>query len=80
VFDRADAYDVTRTDNPHVSFGHGIHYCLGAPLARQETRIAFEELLDMIGRFDVVTPDADLVYPEMLLLRSPRSLQVRAVA
>jgi cytochrome P450 len=80
AFPNADTYDVTRTDNLHVAFGHGIHYCLGAPLARRETRIAFEELFDTVGRFEVVTPDDELEYPAMLMLRSPRSLVIRQVA
>jgi cytochrome P450 len=60
-----------------VSFGHGIHFCLGAPLARLEAAIAFEELLAMVPRFEVVTPDDELDYPQMLFLRSPRTLVVR---
>jgi cytochrome P450 len=78
AFTDPDVYDVTREDNMHVAFGHGIHYCLGAPLARRETRIAFEELLDMVPRFKVLTPDDELDYPPTGLLRSPRSLVVQA--
>ena len=77
AFADADVYDVRREDNLHVSFGHGIHYCLGAPLARRETKVAFEELLDVVPRFEVVTPDDELDYPQMLLLRSPRSLVIQ---
>jgi cytochrome P450 len=44
-FDRSDALDLAREDNPHVSFGAGIHYCLGAPLARIELAASFGELL-----------------------------------
>ena len=80
AFADPDTYDVRRQDNMHVSFGHGIHYCLGAPLARRETKIAFEELLGMVPRFEVVTPDDELEYPQMLLLRSPRSLVIRPIS
>ena len=80
AFVDADTYDVGRKDNLHVAFGHGIHYCLGAPLARRETRIAFEQLFDAVGRFEVVTPDEDLEYPMGLMLRSPRSLVIRRAA
>jgi oxidation protein CepF len=39
-----DRFDVTRRPTPHVAFGHGIHHCLGAPLARMEMRIALPAL------------------------------------
>jgi pimeloyl-[acyl-carrier protein] synthase len=45
VFERPDYLDITRRSNPQVSFGGGIHYCPGAPLARMEAQIAFECLL-----------------------------------
>jgi cytochrome P450 len=41
----ADAFDVTRSPNPHVSFGFGEHFCIGASLARMEARILLEEVL-----------------------------------
>lgn len=47
-FDEPERFDVTRDATRHLAFGHGIHFCLGASLARLEARIAFEELL---GRF-----------------------------
>jgi cytochrome P450 len=78
AFKEPDVYDVGRTDNLHVSFGHGIHYCLGAPLARRETRIAFEELFDVVPRFKLLTTDDELEYPAMGFLRSPRSLVIQA--
>ena len=45
AFARADELDITRNPNPHLTFGHGIHHCLGANLARLEMTVMFEELL-----------------------------------
>ena len=49
VFDEADEFDITRKPNPHLGFGQGVHYCLGANLARLELRVLFEELLSRFG-------------------------------
>jgi cholest-4-en-3-one 26-monooxygenase len=45
VFDRADQFDIMRSPNPHLAFGTGTHFCLGATLARLEIQILFEELM-----------------------------------
>jgi cytochrome P450 len=45
VFDRPQIFDVTRDPNPHVAFGIGEHFCLGARLARLQLNVLFEELL-----------------------------------
>jgi cytochrome P450 len=42
----ADVFDVSRDPNPHLSFGYGAHFCLGAPLTRLEGRVVLEEMLD----------------------------------
>jgi cytochrome P450 len=47
-FDDPARFDVGRDPNPHVAFGHGIHFCVGAPLARLEGRIALAALLDRL--------------------------------
>jgi cytochrome P450 len=52
----ADSFDIHRTDGSHLALGHGIHHCLGAPLARLEARIALPALFD---RF----PDMSLAEP-----------------
>jgi cytochrome P450 len=57
---RPDALDITRTDNPHLAFGHGIHHCLGAPLARLEGRIALGSLLTRYPRLRLAVPPEQL--------------------
>ncbi len=46
VFDRADEFDVGREPNPHIAFGGGVHFCVGAPLARVELAIAVRSLME----------------------------------
>lgn len=59
VFDEPDTFNIFRKRNPHLAFGHGIHHCLGAALARLEFRILMEELLQaMKGK--TVTPAAPI--------------------
>ena len=48
VFVNPDRFDVARDPNPHLAFGHGLHFCMGAPLARLEGRIALGDLLDRV--------------------------------
>ncbi|HKX76456.1 MAG TPA: cytochrome P450 [Acidimicrobiia bacterium] len=54
VFESPEALDLTRTDNPHVSFGGGVHYCVGAPLARIEVQVALLEFARAMESFAVV--------------------------
>ncbi|CAM4197017.1 Putative cytochrome P450 124 [Mycobacterium basiliense] len=56
VFDSADEFDITRKPNPHLGFGQGVHYCLGANLARLELRVLYEELLLRFASARVVEP------------------------
>jgi cytochrome P450 len=53
VFPNADRFDVHRTPNPHLAFGIGEHFCLGAALARLEARVFFEELLAAFPRIEL---------------------------
>jgi cytochrome P450 PksS len=55
-FSDSEGLNLRRTPNPHLALGQGIHYCLGAPLARLEGRIAFETLLRRIPEFRVAVP------------------------
>lgn len=56
VFDQPDVFDITRKPNPHLGFGYGIHYCLGANLARLELRVLFEELLSRFSSAQLAKP------------------------
>ncbi|MEB4207773.1 cytochrome P450 [Mycobacterium sp. 94-17] len=56
VFEKADEFDICRKPNPHLGFGQGVHYCLGANLARLELRVLYEELLSRFGGVRVVRP------------------------
>jgi cytochrome P450 len=56
VFTDAHRFDIARKPNPHLGFGQGVHYCLGANLARLELRVLFEELLGRFSSVRVVEP------------------------
>jgi cytochrome P450 len=53
VFDAPDTFDVGRTDNGHITFGAGIHFCIGAPLARVELQASFGALLNRTTTFEL---------------------------
>ena len=56
VFPRAMEFDFRRAPNPHLAFGHGVHFCLGANLARLEMRVIFEELLRTFAAGELAGP------------------------
>jgi cytochrome P450 len=61
-FDAPDRFDVRRRIDHHVSFGYGVHFCLGAALARLEGRIALEEVLSRFPEWDVDVDNAERVH------------------
>ncbi|WP_304106054.1 cytochrome P450 [Mycolicibacterium bacteremicum] len=56
AFADPDSFDITRKPNPHLGFGQGVHYCLGANLARLELRVLFEELFARFGAARLAAP------------------------
>jgi cytochrome P450 len=75
-FPDSDRFDIHRTNNRHLAFGNGIHFCIGAPLARLEGPIAITTLLRRLPNLRLIspTPDWDISKPNSRLLRSLRVL------
>ena len=72
----AGRFNVSRDPNPHVSFGHGIHFCLGAALARMESKIALSDLLERFKNLELAT-DQPWQPREALNVYGPAHLPVR---
>jgi cytochrome P450 len=75
-FSVPERLDVARTDGGHVAFGHGIHHCLGAPLARLEGRIALGTLLARFPHLRPAVPADALVRTPGLLMNGFAALPV----
>ena len=76
VFSDAESFNISRDPNPHVGFGHGIHFCLGAALARLESKIALSDLLKRFQNFELAT-DQPWQPREALNVHGPASLPIR---
>jgi cytochrome P450 len=74
AFDDPERFDIGRTVNPHVTFGHGIHFCLGAPLARLEAQIAGRRLTERVPRIRLSGTEPE--WHDSLILRGVKSLPV----
>jgi cytochrome P450 len=77
VFTDADRFDMARRDAGHLAFGHGIHFCLGAALARLEGRIAIGTLLQRFPRLRLAVDPDELAWRPGLLIRGLVRLPVR---
>ncbi len=73
-FPDPDRLDITRADNRHIAFGLGIHFCLGAPLARVEGQIAINTLVQRLPKLALATERPE--YRQSLTLRGLKALRV----
>jgi cytochrome P450 len=77
IFENPNEFDITRTPNPHVAFGYGVHYCLGAPLARLEGTIALNALVQRFPRLALNTRPELLQWSGSLLIHGMTAMPVR---
>jgi cytochrome P450 len=76
VTDDPDVLDLTRKPAPHVAFGHGVHHCLGAPLARLEMRVAFPALLRRFPALRLAVPFEEIQFRSLTVIYGLQSLPV----
>jgi cytochrome P450 len=69
-------FDIGRKTNPHLAFGHGIHHCLGAPLARLEAQVVFASLLSRYPNMRLAEPPDRLVWRPGVLMHGLVGLPV----
>lgn len=79
-FENPHEFRLDRKTNPHLSFGQGIHFCLGAPLARMEMTSALTALLQIVPRLQLAVPKSELVWHNVLVLRGVESIPVKLAA
>jgi cytochrome P450 len=78
-FPEPDRFDVTREVQGHIAFGHGVHFCLGAPLARLEAKVVLEELLRRVRRFSFAPgQEGHIDWGQAFIVRGPKSLRLKA--
>ncbi|MEU8891246.1 cytochrome P450 [Streptomyces sp. NPDC048442] len=76
VFDHPDELDFDRGPNPHLSFGHGPHFCLGSNLARMESEIILSSLITRFPRLRLAVPEEQVTWQRSALIRGPETLPV----
>jgi cytochrome P450 len=74
VFPDPDRFDIARANNRHITFGHGIHFCLGAPLARLEGKVAFPRLLQRLTDIELA---AEPQWLDSVIFRGMLALPLR---
>ena len=77
AFAQPEHYELNRSDKRHLGFGMGVHYCLGAPLARLEARVALEFLLNRLPGIALATADEPLRWQTNPIVRGPKRLPLR---
>ena len=77
VFDKPDELNLAREPNKHISFGQGIHFCLGAPLARMESQIAINTLLERKPNLQLKVDPQSLRWRPSMMLRGLQALPVK---
>lgn len=77
VFENPDSLDITRDPNRHIAFGFGVHYCVGAPLARLEAKVAFEILFRRYPNLELAVPAEQLKWRGALALRGLKHFPMR---
>ena len=74
VFPNPERFDITRRPNRHLAFGHGVHFCIGAPLARLEGLLALSTLLRRMRNIHLLVEDVEWI--ENDIFRVPKSLPI----
>jgi len=80
VFPGAAEFDIRRKDAPQLGFGHGVHFCLGAALARLEGEIALRTLVDRLPGLDLAVPSETIAWRPPLSVRGPEEVPITWVA
>jgi cytochrome P450 len=76
VFADPERLDLRRHPNPHIGYSHGVHHCLGAPLARMELQVCLDTLIRRLPGLRLAVPEEEISWKTGLLIRGPKALPV----